>query len=194
MAVDKRQLVLETALKLFSENGFHATGIDKVQAESKVSKTTMYKYFKSKDDLILEVLKFRDEQFDAWISERIDFHCENTFADEPVAKLFALFEALHEWFNCPNFCGCNFINACAEFNDQNHPVHKLSTEHKLNFAGFIKDVLDESGFKAEEDFALQICILIEGAIVFAHTACQKQSAKVGQKMLRVLLENQRQSA
>ena len=190
MAVDKRQLVLETALKLFSENGFHATGIDKVQSESKVSKTTMYKYFKSKDDLILEVLKMRHEQFDGWMSERIDFHYAESFSTVPAGKLFALFEALHEWFNCETFCGCNFINACAEFTDDDHPVHKLSTEHKLNFAGFIKEVLEESGIPLEGNLALQICIVIDGAIVCAHTTCQKQAAKVGQKMLKVLLDNQ----
>ncbi len=50
MASSKRDLLVETALDLFCSDGFHATGIDKILAESGVAKMTMYKHFKSKDE------------------------------------------------------------------------------------------------------------------------------------------------
>ena len=48
----KRDELVETALRLFYTQGFNATGIDKILAESGVAKMTMYKHFKSKDELI----------------------------------------------------------------------------------------------------------------------------------------------
>ena len=61
MASPKRDHLVETALDLFCRDGFHATGIDKILAESGVAKMTLYKHFKSKDELILAALHRRDE-------------------------------------------------------------------------------------------------------------------------------------
>jgi AcrR family transcriptional regulator len=49
---------VEAAFKLFTENGFYATGVDLIMHESKVSKRTMYVYFPTKNDLIVAVLEF----------------------------------------------------------------------------------------------------------------------------------------
>ena len=49
---DKRTAILEAALKLISENGFHGTAMSKVAKEAGVSAGIIYHYFDSKDDLI----------------------------------------------------------------------------------------------------------------------------------------------
>ncbi|NWO04761.1 MAG: helix-turn-helix transcriptional regulator, partial [Alteromonadaceae bacterium] len=61
MPSPKRDLLLDTAEQLFYREGFHATGIDRIQAESGVAKTTMYKHFASKDALIEAVLERASE-------------------------------------------------------------------------------------------------------------------------------------
>jgi AcrR family transcriptional regulator len=48
----RRQHILSSAWKCFSSNGFHATSMDDVIAASGMSSTTVYRYFRSKDDLI----------------------------------------------------------------------------------------------------------------------------------------------
>ena len=61
MASSKRDQLIDTALTLFYRDGFHATGIDRILAESGVAKMTLYKHFKSKDELIEAALQTRME-------------------------------------------------------------------------------------------------------------------------------------
>ncbi|HKJ43400.1 MAG TPA: TetR/AcrR family transcriptional regulator [Sunxiuqinia sp.] len=49
---DKRQAILDTALKLFVDQGFHATPTAKIAKESKVATGTLFHHFKTKEDLI----------------------------------------------------------------------------------------------------------------------------------------------
>ena len=72
MASSKREQLLNTALQLFYREGYHSTGIDRILAESGVAKMTLYKHFKSKDELILAVLQRQHEQIDASFSAA---HC-----------------------------------------------------------------------------------------------------------------------
>ncbi|MFT2009428.1 TetR/AcrR family transcriptional regulator [Pontibacter sp. 13R65] len=51
------QLIIETALRLFSEKGFEATSIRNISKEAEISLGLMYNYFESKDELLLEILK-----------------------------------------------------------------------------------------------------------------------------------------
>jgi len=59
MALNKRDQLIEKAQELFYREGYHATGIDRILAESGVAKMTLYKHFKSKEELILAVLETR---------------------------------------------------------------------------------------------------------------------------------------
>ena len=57
MASAKRDRLIDTALELFNRDGYRATGIDKILAESGVAKMTLYNHFGSKDELILAALR-----------------------------------------------------------------------------------------------------------------------------------------
>ena len=52
-----KKKVLQTALTLFANNGFHATTTAKIAKQAGVSEGTIYKYFKSKDDLLGKLLE-----------------------------------------------------------------------------------------------------------------------------------------
>ena len=52
----KRQQIVNAATRLFGLYGYHSVGIDWVIAEAHVTKTTMYRHFPLKTDLIVEVL------------------------------------------------------------------------------------------------------------------------------------------
>ncbi|MBT6032692.1 MAG: helix-turn-helix transcriptional regulator, partial [Kordiimonadaceae bacterium] len=67
----KRELV-KKALKSYYAGGFQAVGMDRLAKETGISKTSMYKHFRKKEDLILEVLALRDEQFRNWFIRRIE--------------------------------------------------------------------------------------------------------------------------
>jgi len=191
MAAPRRDHLLNTALSLFNQHGFHATGIDKVQAESGVSKTTLYKYFKSKDELIQAVLELRHDQFGQWFKSRVNEIANNDYTDVPDAHLLAVFDTLSEWFHSDTFFGCNFINASAEYSDTNHPIHRYSAEHKIELSRFIQSVLQNVPETEREELSLEILLLIEGAIVCAHTSGLKESAERAKRMMGFMVASHR---
>ncbi|MCE8471007.1 TetR/AcrR family transcriptional regulator, partial [Rhodovulum sulfidophilum] len=91
MRSDKRDELVRKALDIFYRDGFHATGLDRLSDETGISKTTMFRHFRSKDDLILATMKRRDDGVRAWLRDRMDA------AGPPRARLMALYDALGEW-------------------------------------------------------------------------------------------------
>lgn len=195
MAERKKEHLLETALRLFNEFGFHATGIDRVQAESGVSKTTMYKYFKSKDALIKAALEMRHERFNDWIAERMDALITARYANKEEGPLLALFDALDEWIHSDNFFGCNFISAASEFSDPTHPIHQYACEHKRSVLALVQNNLPPvpAGVN-REDLAKEICLLIDGAVVCAQTGMTDSAQRAKHMALRLLVGHGNASA
>ena len=124
MRPSKRDELVKGALVIFYREGFHAAGMDLLAEEIGISKTTMFKHFRTKEDLILAVLRLRDENFRNWIFRRME-----TFGP-PRAQLLALFDALQEWFDTPEFRSCMFIKASSEYPDPTHPIHAQAAEHE----------------------------------------------------------------
>ena len=50
-----RDVILDTALRLFKQRGYQATGVDLIVEETGLAKTTLYRHFASKDDLLYEI-------------------------------------------------------------------------------------------------------------------------------------------
>ena len=163
MRQTKRDELVQKALKAFYRNGFNATGMDMLVAETGISKTSMYKHFRSKEDLILAVLRLRDEHFRNWLYRRME-----ELADTPRQQLVAMFDALREWFDEPGYKGCMFIKASSEFQDASHPIHKQSADHKRMLEVHITNLAKEAGLSDPATLARQLLLLKEGAIVTAH--------------------------
>lgn len=177
----RKQHLVDTALALFNQQGYHATGIDLILAKSKVSKATLYKHFRSKNELILATLQQRHSEILVMIGAKIT---EANRAGE--SGVLAIFDALHEWFNGDNFYGCNFINASAEYGDALDPIHVFSAQHKQAVLALIKAQLPTKNTNTAE----KISLLVEGAIVMAHTRGAKQSALMAKEMAQnILSEN-----
>jgi AcrR family transcriptional regulator len=58
----KRRMIMETAMRLFSEKGYHTTSVQEIAKECGISKGSLYKYFASKEDLYIEVFEFYQNQ------------------------------------------------------------------------------------------------------------------------------------
>lgn len=54
---NKKSLILETALTLFAENGYHTTSISSIAKKAGISKGLLYNYFESKEELLIEILE-----------------------------------------------------------------------------------------------------------------------------------------
>jgi TetR/AcrR family transcriptional regulator, cholesterol catabolism regulator len=56
LAENRKNEIIGVALKLFSQEGYHSTTLDKVAAEIGVSKATLYYYFRNKEEIIRAIL------------------------------------------------------------------------------------------------------------------------------------------
>jgi len=187
MASQKRDHLVATALALFNKQGYRATGIDNILAESGVAKMTLYNHFKSKDELIIAVLSKRDEEFMSWIRNAMTRLLKQQKGDPRLAKLMVFFDALNEWFNSDTFCGCNFINASIEFKRKDDPIHAASAAHKKLVIQMLQEFLAELHLENVHQVARQIHMLIEGAIAMAINLDDKSTALLAKETIIRLL-------
>ena len=162
MRASKREELVQKALEIFYRDGFHATGMDLLAAETGISKTTMFKHFRTKEELILAVLRLRDQNFRNWLFRRMEQ------AGTPQAQLLAMFDALGEWFASPEFRSCMFIKAASEYPDPDHPIHAQAAEHKRLLFRQLQKIAADAGAKDPAALARALLLLKEGAIVTAH--------------------------
>jgi AcrR family transcriptional regulator len=159
---EARQRILETADRLFYQDGIRAVGIDRIIAEAGVAKMSLYKHFSSKDDLILAVLKYREEGVLEFFRSAMERHGKK--AKNPLRAFFA---ALKEWFEAPGFRGCAFQNAAVELADPAHAGTEFVRGHKQRFGEFLRGLVEESVGKTAAKVAPAVALLVEGAIVTA---------------------------
>jgi AcrR family transcriptional regulator len=183
MRPTKRDELIQKALQAFYRNGFHATGMDMLASETGISKTSMYKHFRAKEDLILAVLRLRDEHFRNWFYRRME-----ELAETPRGQLIAMFDALEEWFNEPGYRGCLFIKASSEYQDSTHPIHMQSADHKRMLERHITDLAQKAGMTNPAELARQLLLLKEGAIVTAHLGHTKKPAQTAKTAAITLIE------
>ena len=182
MGASRRDHLVETALKLFGRDGFHATGIDRILAEAGCAKMTLYNHFRSKDELILTALRRRDELFRNWFVRAVERR-----AGTPRERLLATFDVLQEWFETPDFNGCMFINASAEFGDPGDPIHAAAAEHKRLILGYFRELAAAAGAVECDQLAEGLVLLMEGAIVMRHVAGQHDAARQARASAEVLI-------
>src|SRR6476619_3753205 len=159
---EARQRILETADRLFYQEGVRAVGIDRIIAEAEVAKMSLYNHFPSKDDLILAVLKHREESVLQFFRSSMERH-----AKKAKNQLRAFFAALKDFFESPGFRGCPFQNAAVELADPLHHGSEFVRGHKQRFSEFLRGLVEETVGKAGAKFAPVVSVLVEGAIVTA---------------------------
>lgn len=158
-----RERILQTAHDLFYLEGVRATGIDRVIAESGVTKVTLYRHYPSKNELILAFLDYRHERWMAWFDAAL-----RRFGDDSAA----LAPTLAEWFAHPQFRGCAFINTVAELGPALPQALERARAHKRAMQARIAALLPAGA--AREIRARTLAVAVDGAIVRA--ACDGDAA------------------
>jgi AcrR family transcriptional regulator len=183
---EARQRILETADRLFYQEGVRAVGIDRIIAEAEVAKMSLYKHFPSKDDLILAVLKYREECVLAFFRSAMERQGKK--AKSPLQAFFA---ALKEFFESPGFRGCPFQNAAVELADAGHPGTEFVRGHKQRFSAFLRGLVEASIGKAAAKVAPAVTILVEGALVTAVIQGSPDAADVARDAALKLVGNEK---
>lgn len=89
----KRKQILDTALNLFSDSGFHATSISKIAKEAGISKGLMYNYFDSKEALLFAIV----DEISTEIMDMMNPDHDDEITTQEMEDFFTLmFDSLNE--------------------------------------------------------------------------------------------------
>lgn len=157
-----RGRLLTAATRLFCKDGINATGIDAIIDEAGTAKTTLYKLFGSKTNLVHAVLESEGKQWREWFIGSIE-----SGGGDAQTKLMRIFPALKIWFGEDRFYGCPFINAVAEHDKDQKQFRNIALRHKKVVLAHIEGLAAEMGAAEPALFAHQLALLIDGAIVAA---------------------------
>jgi len=181
-----RERILETAARLFYNQGYNNTGINQILEEAKVAKASLYQHFGSKDELGIHYLKAAREEWFAGLDKW------TTAKKTPFLKLMACFDFLEYSLQQNNFLGCKFINMLSEIGDTSAPMSHEILEHKRKLRQYIIHFIGESlhGKPADEIDVISdaIYLLFEGAIVESKIYKETWPVKKAKKMIRLLVE------
>jgi AcrR family transcriptional regulator len=155
-----RDRILETASALFYQRGVRAVGVDLVVEQAGVAKTSLYRHFGTKDDLVAAFLAREDQDFWGTWDRVAEEH-----KDDPKAELDAHLEWIGERVGRPNYRGCPQINVAAEFPEVDHPARRVAVTHKRKLRHRLKEIADRLRVKRPDELAGQLSLLINGAFV-----------------------------
>lgn len=187
-STSRREHLIDTAIELFSEHGFHATGVDTLLERAGMSKRTLYTYFRSKEELILAVLRHKDgllrEQFMANAGHA---------GDTPEERLLAVYDVAEAWFKQKNFFGCMFINAVGEYAEADSPIRQVSVEYKKLMRSYLLGLCVQLDVAQPEELADALALLLEGAIVTAQVSRKAHAARTAKRVARILIDDARKT-
>jgi len=132
-----RARILETAIDLFSNQGYRATGINEVISKSGVAKATFYNHFPTKADLCLAYLQSRNA---TELNGIRDFIAKKR---TPWSRFLGVIESLEPWIKNHNLRGCAFLNMVAEEPDVKSPLRKEGKKHYESLRALIRNLAVE---------------------------------------------------
>jgi AcrR family transcriptional regulator len=157
---DLRSHILEVASNLFYARGVRAVGVDLIVDEAGVAKTSLYRHFPTKDDLIVAFLEREDADF--WsVWDRV----AKAHADDPRAELEAHMRWIGERLSRSNYRGCPQINVAAEFAEHAHPARQVARTHMQGLRARLGAITRRLGVARPDELAAQLALLVNGAFV-----------------------------
>ena len=153
-----REQILDTADELFYREGIRATGVDTIIAKSGVAKTTLYRYFPSKDHLVVAYLERRNQRFWELMEAEMALHPKI-----PREQLLAVFKWLDGLLVKPDCLGCPFLIATAEFVDLNYPGHQVAIKHKEAVRSRLIQLAQQAGASNPRELSANLLLLMDGA-------------------------------
>jgi AcrR family transcriptional regulator len=149
-------MVLDTATALFTAHGVHAVGMDRLIAESGLGKMSVYRIFPTKDDLVGAYL--------ARLAEQILGLVDTSVADaDPRSGLFDVLDAIESDLRRPDFRGCPFGNAAAEYEDPTHPARRVARDYRAGLLDRLHAAATRLDPVRGPLLARQLAVLIDGA-------------------------------
>jgi len=177
-----REALVDVASDLFRGHGVNTVGVDEIVARSGVSKSTLYRWFPTKDELIVAFLRRRDALFwEQW--DRV----ATAHASDAAAELDAQLTWISAYIRTPDFRGCPFLNTTAEIADSAHPSAPVIRENKTRLRERLGGICERMGVDDPAALADQLELAVEGAFaispVFGEGGPQEQLVAMGRALV-----------
>ena len=167
--------ILAAADRLFYTQGIRAVGVDAIAEEAKVSKRTLYNHYPTKDDLVAAYLTARFKHVPP--------------SDAPAREqILGYFERMERMFAEGGFRGCPYVNAVCELSDRRHAATHIAVQFKEQRLAWYRTLLERMGARDPAGLALQLQLLVEGAISAALVRNDPSVARAARAAAEVLLD------
>ena len=181
-----KQNIIKTASFLFYKNGYNSTGINEIIAESGIAKATLYNHFKSKEDLCIAYLQFKNTTF------LNDIRTYSTTKAKGKSQILAIFDFLQLFFKDNDFNGCWCIKTVSEIPKENAKIRNEIQLQKNKFIQLISDLvvdnLENLQPKDTESLARQIYLLYESAVAESHLHKEDWPIKETKKLCSQIID------
>jgi AcrR family transcriptional regulator len=153
-----RTRILKTACGLFYRYGIHTVGVDAIAEAAGTNKTTLYRHFASKDELVAECLREYGRELEtAWAE------IEQAHIGRPKDQLLAWLHFIAEFKLGTSERGCAFANAAVELPESDHPARRVTEEYKRRHRDMIIELCRKAGLRDPKLLADELFLLGEGA-------------------------------
>jgi len=178
-----RDHLIDVAAAQFNRFGYRAVGVDQVIAEAGIAKATLYRHFKSKEDLIVAVLRRFDERYREDMRRAVD-----ALGPDPKPKLLATFDFLENWFEDKAFYGCPFMCAAGEYCERSSVIFQEVVMHKRLVAAYLEELARAAEIDDPRWISEEVNLLHEGATAVAHITGDSRAARKAKSIAGHLIE------
>ncbi len=154
---ERQQIVLDTAERLFASRSSRSVGMDELVRETGLGKMTVYRLFKSKDDLVGAYLSRKAATVLAQFDAELDRH-----EGDPRAALLSVVDIGDRDVTRAGFRGCPFTNVSSEYDDPQHPARSAAADYKYELHMRLLALAGELVPGYAEDLAAQVHLIIDG--------------------------------
>jgi AcrR family transcriptional regulator len=151
-----RDAIINTSVRLFYKQGYSNTGINQIIEEAKISKSSLYQHFRSKEELLVAYLETTGEQtIDGLLGATQNFK-------SPKEKVLAVFDYLEGLVQHNEFYGCHFLNMVYELPEDALKIRQMVKTQKDRVRNVFEEILAPLERPGLSD---EIYTLFEGALI-----------------------------
>lgn len=178
----KRQDIVKQAYDVFYRHGFHATAVDKILSESGISKRTVYKYFRSKEELIAASIAYYQGRMIENLRQEVERR-----GTTPAEKILVIFDIKREAFEKGDGTGCFALNAKMEYDGKNEDIENACASFVKGLEKLVYKLCAEIDPKTALEKTTQILLLLHGAIVYSQARQTPQIITTAKETVRQLI-------
>ena len=172
-----RQRILDTATRLFYEQGYNSTGINQVIAESEVAKASFYDHFPTKEDLCVTYLHTDSEKWMLSVANKLEG--KKTVED----KIITLFDHVGHFARENHYRGCAFLNVLSEVGTSSTKITEAIKMHKNKLLSLFQEMV------GSPKRVQQLYLLYESALMESQVFAEDWPIKRAKEMALTILKN-----